>query len=474
MADFLTFAGLLQDTTSTFLRRKDQLVLSINVHGDEIGSLTQRLGYTQAGSTLEAAQSVTGMHSYNDVSGATQYLFAFINGAIKYYNGSSWADAQSVTPAGAQMEFRVFLDQLFLCGANSSNQYLTTANIDGVTYSGTRNVTNAPNARYIEVFRDRVYLADVSVGGVRYPDRFYYSSLPDTNGTAITWTSTNFERVYTNNGEPIKGLHTNKTLRQLLIFKENSLHAWDTTSLQDVGNVGTSAHRSIKSVNYITFFFNEDGIYAYTGSEPQLISRPIQKWIKGIDQTKLGDVFAEVDSKQYYKLYVGTITVDGVAYSNCEIRYSIPDNTFTIYSYADTFTSYAQHRISGKTRIYAGTNDGEVHKLGAKDDTDYSDNTTPISSQFMFETDLGLPSERKKVDSALIYTTNPQNLTGRVRVKNKDWSSYFAINEQEQEVFVNPEDGRILQWHFAASQSVAPFIFEGMTFTPRLTTQKYV
>lgn len=477
--DFLQFSGGLQTTTSTFLRRPDQLIRSVNVNGDTVGALTGRLGYTQFGDTHSASQNVMGAASYNDVSGGTQYLFAIADGALKYQNGGTWTSIVSASGllATAKAEFRVFLDQLFMVGANSTNTYLTSANIDGISYSTSTNLNNAPNARFIEIFRDRIYMADCVVATIRYPDRFYYSSLPNTAATTITWdtssTSTQFERVYTNNGEPIMGLHTNKTLNELLIFKQTSLHAWNTSSLRDVGNVGTTSHRSIKTINYVTFFFSEGGIYAYSGQEPQLISRGIQKWINGIDQTALGDVFAEVEDNKYYRLFVGSITVDGVTYTKCEIRYSVLDNTLTIYSYANTFKAYALHKVSGKIRIYGGASDGKIYQHGEKDDTIYDDAGTAIAAEFMFETDLGLPSERKNIDKALIYSSRAQTLTGRIAVKNQDWSTHFSVDKDEQEVNLSPMDGRTLWWHFSASYSVQPFVFEGLTFVPRVTTQKY-
>jgi hypothetical protein len=470
MADLLHFSGLLQTTTSSYLRSPDQLTRSINVHGDQIGSLKKRLGYSQYGDTLDASNDVLGLHSYNDVSGGTENLFAYINGVIKYNNSGTWTNIQTGLTSDAKVEFRVFVDILFGCGANSSNTYITTFGVNGTSYSTGLNLTDAPKAKFIEVYKDRLYLINVEASGVRYPDRFYYSSVPSAN--TITWDGSH-ERVYTNNGEEITGAHTYEALNELLIFKENSMHAWDTARLRDVARVGTTSHRSIQTVDNIVFFFNRHGIFAYNGSTAKLISRPIEKWIKAIDQSALGDVFAVSEDEQFYKLYIGNVTVDGTSYTNCEIRYSVPDNTFTIYSYKDSFQVYAHHKVSGEERIYAGDADGEVMQLAHQDDAVYSDDGSAISAQFMFETNLGVPAERKFVDRALIYSSLAQNLTGRVRAKDKDWGSYFSIDGDEWEVNVNPQDGRILEWHFSESSTVEPFTFEGITFNPHATTRQF-
>lgn len=470
--DKLSFHGLLQTTTSSFLKRPEQLDLAININGENLGSLTRRLGYAQVGSDVSTGNSILGLKTYPYQSGGTQYLFGYANGTIYDYNGTAWASVQAGLNATAKVDFKVFVDQLFVVGANSSNTYLTTANISGTTYSTVTNVSGAPKGRYIEQFKSKLYIADVEVGGVRYPSRFCNSSVP--SGGAITWTpTTDYEEVSTDDGESIMGLHTNNALNQLLIFKESSLHSWDIYRIRDLWNVGTTSGRSITTIDGVTYFFNKNGIYTYDGARAKRISRPIKKWTKGISSSYYDDVFSANQDDEYLRMFVGDVTVDGKTYSNCEFVYNVLDQTWTVYSYADAFSCYAIHKESGVTRIYGGTTDGKVMKLAQDSDEVYSDNETAIASEFMFTVDLGLPSERKGVDRALIYTTKPQNLTGRIRVRGGDWGTNFAINKVEQPVNVNPRDGRFLQFHFSESSSQAPYQFEGLSFDAQQTTSNY-
>jgi hypothetical protein len=474
--DFLQFSGGLQTTTGAFLKRDNQLDLSVNVHGDTIGDLTQRLGYAQSGGTVSAGNSILGMQSYYYLEGSTQLLYATANGTIYSYNGTAWSSVQAGLNATAKMNFKVFVDTLFLCGANSSNTYLTTASITGTTYSTTTQVADAPGAKYVEVYRNQLYLADCFISGTRYPSRFYWSSIPDISGD-ITWdtsgTSETYEEVDTDNGEPIMAIHTNSAINQLLIFKETSLHSWDTLRIRDIWNTGTTSARSVVTINGITYFFNEKGIWIYDGASCKLISRPIDKWIKGISSSYYGSVFAGNEDNFFLKLYVGDITVDGVTYTNCEIRYSVLDSTFTIYSYYHSFTCYALHEESNVIRNYAGDTTGKVFKLAQGTDAVYADDSNPISAQFMFTTDMGLPSQRKSVDRVLIYTERPQNLTGRIRAREKDWSSWFSIDRTEQARNVTPRDDRFLQFHFSSNSTVAPFIFEGLSFIASQSASDY-
>lgn len=472
MSDLLNFSGMLQTTTSSFLRKDDQLEHAVNVHGDSIGSVTKRLGYTIQGSAISST-SVRGLVSYPDISAGTTRLFAASNGSVFYFNGTIWTSVYSYGTVGANISFKVFLDKLFLVGADSSDTYITTALIDGTTSSTSGDVASAPGGKYLEVFKDRLFMADTYVGSTRYASRFYESSVPDVSTYAITWPATNYEEILPYNGEALMGIHANNSLNQLLLFKENSLHSYDLTTIKNVGAVGTSSHWSIQTIGFITFWFKAgEGIYAYSGIQPQLISRPIEKWIRGIQGTVTP--FAGKEYERIYKCYVGDIIVDGVTYSNCEIRYSVPDNTFTIYSYAEAFTSYGEHSRSGTKRLYAGTSLGKVHELAQGNDQVYSDDGTAIGAEFMTKAfDFGKPASKKFIDKVQIYATNCQALTGRVRARGKDWSTFFTIDEGEQMQGINPDEGRFHQFHFSERSTLKPFQFEGISPDP-IETSSYV
>ena len=152
--DILNWSGMLQTTTSSFLRRNDQLELAINVHGDTIGSVTKRLGYSTVGTNLGG--NVQGLSSYARLANGATNLFSLANGVLRYWNGTIQTAIQSGLSTTAKAEFRTFVDQSYMVGANTSNTYLTSANINGTTYSTSNNLSGAPNARYIEVFRGQL------------------------------------------------------------------------------------------------------------------------------------------------------------------------------------------------------------------------------------------------------------------------------------------------------------------------------
>jgi len=474
MADLLTFDGL-QTTTSSFLQKESQLSLAINVEFTKIGSVRKRLGYSQYGDTLSGGNPVRGLRSYNSISAGTQNLFAFINGAVMYNNAGTWTNVQTGLQSDADAEFRVFIDELFMVGANSSNVFLDTLNIDGTNPNTGHNLSGSPNGKYVEEYLDKLYIANCQVTGDRRPSRLQYSSVPNAAGDTITWTSTDFETVSTENGEEITGLHANESLNQLLIFKESTLHAWDNFRIRYLGRPGTSHHRSIQTIHFTTYYFKRgSGFYAYSGVQPQLISRGIDKYIQGIqDHTKINST---QERDRIYKTFVGDIVVDNgdgdVTYSNCEINYSVLDNSWTIFSYKDDFRISAEHKVSGVIRPYAGAADGEVHQMAIEGDTVYDDDGTEISAEFMTKAlDMNRPEAKKFVDRVMIYSTQAMNLTGRARAKGKDWATHFAINDNEQFVNISLGNSRFTQFHFSESSKEAPFEMHGLSFEPILTSQ---
>ncbi len=63
-----------------------------------------------------------------------------------------------------------------MCG-ETAGQYMPLTNIDAtMTSSTTRNVLNAPKAKYIVQFAGQLYALNVEVNGVTYRDRAYVSS----------------------------------------------------------------------------------------------------------------------------------------------------------------------------------------------------------------------------------------------------------------------------------------------------------
>ena len=196
------------------INRSNELVLAQNVNGDIVGSVASRKGFTQVGDTLETNNDVTGLHQLKQLNGTTQTL-ATVNNAgdtamtLKYNNAGVWTNITGATslPADALADMFNFVDRTYVVGKNAANSYLTTAEIDNITYAA----TTFPKAAFGRVYGNRIHLFDVEVSGVRYASHDYYSSLPTYNATTgrfeVTFANLteDFLDPRTNDGEAITG-----------------------------------------------------------------------------------------------------------------------------------------------------------------------------------------------------------------------------------------------------------------------------
>ena len=265
---------------------------------------------------------INGIHPQYLKDGTKRLLIVVNKGGdaseLKYQNGVTWTLVTSgnVFPSEGRIEMRTFINHVFIVGATvaDSPTWATTASLAGTTYSTSTNVTDAPKARYIEVYKDLVYLANIQISSTNYPSRVFYSD--DVVSSAITWTSTNWFDINEDDGDKIMGLGLNSD--RLLIFKEWSLYRFDTNTVIKVSDVGTTTSRSIKNIDIYTFFFNRSGVYKYAGGRPIRISEPVQDLIDGMTSSPY-DVVGSVD-REHYRLFIGDTTdEDGETHTNLEL-----------------------------------------------------------------------------------------------------------------------------------------------------------
>ena len=341
-----------------------------NMDSDVIGALRVRKGTTAIGDQLVDGKSVKGLYNFRDSgTGANSQQIAGIDNSggtqavLKYNNAGTWTDISGGTSytAGAKFRFATFLDLAFI--VNSAFDAVKSWSGSGAL--GTSQLTSVPVGQFINVFKSRLYIAGTSAN----PDRVYFSSIPDISGN-ITWTTaTDWLDVNPSDGMNITGLANTGTL--LLIFKERALYRWNgrATDADLVVDIGTTSQESVASRNGATYFFNPYGIWITDGGYPIRISKPIQRWIDAISSSYHASVAGVCDDDHYY-CSVGDVTVDGVAYANVVLTYTISTKTWSVRTYPEQITSFANYiGSSGQYGVMAGNDDGDVldYNVGSTD-----------------------------------------------------------------------------------------------------------
>lgn len=389
----MNFSGGMNTLSAPLLVKRDEAEIIRNYHLDTLGALTKRPGFWYFGDDFVGAGSQTTgeiVNLYNHIAtssannkfllsrndvlesmvtttlngavaiGATSIVLTDatnfdtagrieVNGDVINYTGKSsntltgvtgvekahasgdtvrqWTLEAAGSSGTGRVRFVTFLDNTFDMNAGRA--------VRGYQFGASVSVTTIGNNSTLgEVFQDRLYHSGLSTA----PSRLFFSSLP--NGSSnITWDTTNdYVDINPDDGDKITALKTGGT--RLLVFKRYAVYTWKfgQTQADKIFDVGTPAQETVQNKHGITFFANENGVYAWNfGSEaqPRLISRKVQKWVDAISTATLESttqgLAGGIDNNHYY-LWIGDVTVDSRSYTNVVLVYHIFLDAWTVYT----------------------------------------------------------------------------------------------------------------------------------------------
>jgi len=276
----------LQDNESPDLR---------NIDFDKSGSILKRNGYVCLNTDSSVSIGGDGLFWYEKLNTSSP---AHTRLALRVYNGKlqkmddldgTWDDitgAATITSSN-HCDFENFDTQVFI--ANGVNKPFITTGAAATTAStpaGTSIVS------FVKGFNNYLFYANVTVSGVWYPTRLYWSALRD----ATTWDSADWVEVGKNDGQPITGI---KVLgNALVVFKTDSIYniyfTGDSeipfTVQKSVSPVGCRIFSSVQEVQNGLAFFSNDGFYYYDGVTSTKISDKISATIQGYNSTNFTKV----------------------------------------------------------------------------------------------------------------------------------------------------------------------------------------
>lgn len=437
----------------------------------KIGALTKDTGYSRVGGQIQANKNITGLYHFIQNS-TTEKMLATVDDATSddtqlFYraDGSgAWteitaAETAWANVAGAKVEMQGFIGYCFFVGYSETDGFLPVGSLTGTTFSTSTNVTSMPQAKYIVKYDSRLYLLNVKYGGTHYPTRVVASSVPSAG--AITWDTSGLPSE--NSGGffdvdydlEITGGAAH--MGRLIVFTNDNAYVYDRTSFKEAWSYGCTNHRTIKKSGSYLLWANNDGVFLSTGGQPQNIGGEIIDFIRNGNPK---DFFAEIVDEVYH-LYVGTVTVNGVTYSNCVKKFNIATSTWEGREYYNTITAFGRYRDSNyKKRLYMGTSTGEVF-----DKAKYTDSTLvsgdaqttagtggqPIAVNFELAPFVVDISSQEKIKKLIAYAERAQGLVLKARVidqYSQVLMPYEDIGKLETfitELDVNVKKGVILQ-----------------------------
>lgn len=399
-------SGLInQGAVSENERPETSVMESINFHFDAIGSATLRKGSVALGN--QKTGNILGLYYFVDTvniaSPKTQLIM--VNDTVAYYlSGATYTSIRTGLTTGSKARFSTLLNYVFMVNGTES-----TAVWDGDTggsFVTTGNASSAPTGQFIENFRARMWI----MGNATYPSRLYYSSIPSATTTpTVSWNTSvstgQWIDISPSDGDLPTGLQRFKN--KMLVFKMNRIYR-----VYDIGQVDPDPYYAVGATNQECiietkvgiFFFHSSGFYQYTaGDQVQEVSRPIWDIVRAIPVSSYSSVagWLEVDG-DHVCWSVGNVTVNGTAFTNLVVRYTLSTQVWTHYSYATQVLTAIRRQpfyTDGTTQFaLVGDASGNVMKMN----TGFDDMGNPIQYSLIhrWETVDGMLSTRKNIMTA--------------------------------------------------------------------------
>jgi len=242
------------------------------------------------------------------------------------------------------------------------------------------------------------------------------------------WVGGNFFDVRTDDNDEITWLGENND--RLMVFKRNSLHRYDGSSLRTVKGVpGTTSGRSVVNLGAYTLYFHgsttdKTGFYIYDGTTSTKISNPIQPFIDGIDQSNYPLIVSWTEGN-IARAFVGdlTNTNEGISITNCVISYDSTNNSWSTDPIGDIVRCATSFRDPEEVKILIGNNMGQVLETPSG----YSFNGDPIA--WVWETQPIYPRGAGIMNIMTKVTVIGRDANG-TNISYKLWDNPYKIDDK--------------------------------------------
>ena len=398
----------------------------------KLGRITKEPGSVRVGDVIQTDKPIKSLYNFRQ-SSTTQKMLATVDDSASddtqlfYSTGGAWSEVTAAETAwanfaGIDVSMETFLGYCFFVGYGATDGFLPVGSLTGTTFSTSTNVTGMAQGKFIVRYRDRLYVLNAKSGVTEYPYRAYFSPIP-VAGAIGTWNSSGTDFFDVDYGEGITGGAS--AWDKLVIFTEYGMWFYDQTQLKKVYDIGCSNHKTIKQISSYLMWANADGVWLSTGGQPQNVGGEVIDFIRGATPTNF---FATVVDEEYH-LYVGTVTVDTVTYTNTELIFNLPTQSWRWKERAKSITSFERFNSSGINRLYMGATDGAVYNQSKYTDaTIYSSDGaissttdgTAMTASFEIAPVIIDASKAKDIGEMIVYAERAQGLKFYARIIDKN------------------------------------------------------
>lgn len=372
-------AGGLNSTSSpTSLEDNESSDLQ-NIDFDITGQFHKRGGYTQLNTTsFNSGAAWNGLYWFEKSDG-TKYLMGSCGNKL----GVSTSLVQAATPftnrTGAvtitagnnnQTSFATMLDTVLMTnGVDLPYQCVGSSNatiIAGIAGGGT--APTLTTAKYVEVFSNYSFLANVTSAGIYQGSRVHWSSIDSIS----VWSASDFRDLLKADGQVITGMK--KLGDRLVIFKRHSIWVAQFTGDSDLpftfnqtrSSVGAVSGYSIQEVQNGLVFLADDGFYYFDGNNSYKISQRVRSTLDTFNSNRLAQACSVYDNTN--NRYHCSFTMDGDSTHTKQLTWDSLNNAFSINKGLNA-NCFARVYNSGIEQTFFGDYSGFVYQMdnGAND-----------------------------------------------------------------------------------------------------------
>lgn len=389
------------------------------------------------------------------------------DGTVYNWDGANWTSVRSGLNNNQKARFAQFLNYLWMVNGNSSiGDAVATSN--GGAFGTDLVPVGLPAGDFIQAgFEGRVWIVDSLLDILYYTDIVQFTP-PDVY--TLTFNSgVNFIQNFSpQNGETFTGIC--EVPRALLLFKQNHIYrVYGANSIDayPAYNVGTYSQESIIKAKDGIYFHHSSGFYKFDyNSQPIEISRRVIDFVKAIPRANYESITGIWDGFDAVKWTVGAVTVEGVTYSNCQMRYTISTQTWTIYDYeGNTITAMITFDDGTDLNQVMGTTTGIVAALDV--------GTTDLGEDIYFEmidrwrSFTEMYSKSKSVSGIMVSSDNGAGTVLEYQTEKSQPNAYTYIDtlkDQYDALFPNAstDDFNNLRFRLRGNTRGTPIIFHGI------------
>jgi len=447
---------------SPFLTNPGEMTRCVNMDNSYIGAKSKRPGYETFLGTSDGS-AVLDLFSWSRADGTSTFVYRNSGGKLYYWDaGVGTATAWTVC-GGGTITAGNHIGQTILAETLIADQAGGTC-ISSTSGTSFGTVALAPPGEHLATYQNRVY-----IGGTA--STLFYSASGSGTDWATTGTSDSSSLTIPGAGKINKVFISSD--RVATSKTSGIMHRWDGYSLREVPtDKGMTSPYSLIEIENYHLYMNRDGVYAFGGETPEILSNVIQPQIYNNAGSGIaGSVFTTIPAvvNHYDCLFsVGDVTdiVSQETVTNCIIKYDYQSNQYTDYSFANkptAWTTYVDN--AGVTQLIFGDSTGQCYKISG---TATSDNGTPIESVMEGVLTFGDPESNKLFHEfwaiaspgcgAKIQTCATDTFTA----VNRKWIDVGEFKDGVARLAIPASCvGRLLGWRVYERSNDAPFTIYG-------------